>query len=103
MSLRSLLHQLADEIANRLETDPLEAEYYDQDSSPLPAATHCKLVRRGYLQGFKLHGRVLVKRADMRAYIEQHKVDPIPEATDGDDAIVDSALEKLGLGGNRAA
>ncbi len=68
--LRALLHELADELANTLETRADGARYYDQDTSPLPAPTHLKLVRRGLLPGFKRHGRVFVERAAMHEYID---------------------------------
>lgn len=74
--LRSLLHQVADVIADRLEQGADAARYYDQDTSPLPAPTHCKLVRQGVIPGFRRHGRVLVERAVMHRYIEQGRVEP---------------------------
>lgn len=104
--LRTLLHALADAVADRFE-QPFDAtEYYDQESSPLPSATHCRLVRRGAIEGFKVHGRVLVRRAEMHRYIESHKVEPLPAADEpqSKDKAVASALANLGLkGGNRAA
>jgi hypothetical protein len=77
--IRKLLHELADSVADSLETNPEAARYYDQDSSPLPSHTHCKLVRSGALPGFRRHGRVLVERAVMHRYIEEGRVEPAAE------------------------
>jgi hypothetical protein len=74
--LRALLHQLADAVADRLEQND-GPRYYDQDTSPLPKQTHCRLVRQGTLPGFKRAGRVLVERAAMHRYIEQARVEPV--------------------------
>lgn len=89
--LRALLHQLADVVADHLESLPDHARYYDQDSSPLPSATHCRLVRRGALPGFKRHGRVLVERAVMHRYIEQGRV--APTETEEDSAVADAVAQ----------
>lgn len=89
--LRALLHELADVVADHLEALPDEARYYDQDTSPLPSATHCRLVRRGTLPGFKRHGRVLVERAAMHRYIEQGRVDPT--AAEEDSAVADAVAQ----------
>ena len=89
--LRALLHELADEVMDKLESLSGDARYYDQDSSPLPAATHCRLVRRGTLPGFKRHGRVLVERAIMHRYIEQGRVEPV--TTDEDSAVADAVAQ----------
>lgn len=109
MNLRELLHALADDLADRVEARSDADEYYDQASSPLPARTHCRLVRSGAVPGFKVRGRVLVRRADLRAYIERHPVEPIvaaparaatkAERVAAEDAAVAAALERLGING----
>lgn len=92
--LRALLHKLADAVADHLESLPEQARYYDQDSSPLPAQTHCRLVRRGVLPGFKRHGRVLVERAVMHRYIEQGQAEPAVSKDELDDAVA-AAVSQL--------
>lgn len=94
--LRALLHELADVVADHLDAQPDQARYYDQDTSPLPAATHCKLVRRGTLPGFKRHGRVLVERAIMHRYIEQGRVEPTVNDEDAEVAAAVAQLRKTG-------
>lgn len=91
--LRDLLHSLADVVADHLEQSVASARYYDQDTSPLPAPTHCRLVRNGTLPGYKRHGRVLVERAVMHRYIEQGRVEPTV-ATDEDEAVA-AAVNQL--------
>jgi hypothetical protein len=93
--LRALLHQLADAVADRLEQST-DARYYDQDTSPLPSATHCRLVRRGTLPGFKRHGRVFVERVVMHRYIEAAAVEPMAAAPLKTD-LVAAALERAGF------
>ena len=94
--LRALLHELADELANHLEAGVEQSRYYDQDSSPLPSETHCRLVRAGLLPGFVRHRRVLVLRHDMHRYIETAKLEPLPTELDRD-AVVTAGLKQLGM------
>jgi hypothetical protein len=95
--LRKLLHGLADAIADHLEAGSEQARYYDQDTSPLPRETHCRLVRSGAIVGFKRAGRVLVERETMHRYIDAGRVDPtLPHAQDND-AVVAAGLKQLGL------
>jgi hypothetical protein len=66
------------EIALRSVQSLIEAgdpdEWIDQRRSPLGRRAHCEAVRRGDLPGRKLRGRVLVRRRDLDAYVEQHGV-----------------------------
>lgn len=94
--LRSLLHQLADAVADHLEQLPEAARYYDQDTSPLPGQTHCRLVRRGVLPGFKRNGRVFVERAVMHRYIEEGRVDPRSSEQVDEDEVLNALLRKAG-------
>lgn len=73
---RDLLRALAESLADALEGAENSGEYYDQKTSPLPTTTYLKLVRRGLVTGYKCHGRVLVRRADLHSYIERHRVEP---------------------------
>jgi hypothetical protein len=84
LGLRQLLHELSDALADHLEHATSSAEYYDQDSSPLSAHAHALLVRTGLVPGFKVARRVLVKRRDLHAYIERHKVEPNVASTKPD-------------------
>ena len=48
LNIREILHALSDALADHLERDAPSAEYYDQESSPLPPHTHWT---RAWLQG----------------------------------------------------
>ena len=80
LNVRELLHALSDALADEFERAGVSAEYYDQDSSPLPAYTHALLVRTGLVPGFKVARRVLVRRKDLHAYIERHRSNPTSQA-----------------------
>ena len=110
--LRDLLHELADNVADKLELLSGDARYYDQHNSPLPPATHCKLVRCGKIPGYKRGGRILVEREAMHRYIEAARVDPAVMRDEPDDATsatverapvrkaedsIEAALERAGL------
>jgi len=99
LNVRELLHALSDALADEFERAGVSAEYYDQDSSPLPAYTHALLVRTGLVPGFKVARRVLVKRKDLHAYIERHKVEPNVASTtaDSEDAAVEQLLGRAGV------
>lgn len=64
-------------------------DWVDQASSPLGKRAHLEAVRSGKLRGHKVNGRVLVKRADLDAFIERHgssaKVLPRQEDIDRDE------------------
>lgn len=92
----ALLEELTEELRREQGSVP-EALYYDQTNSPLTRETHCRLVRAGKLPGYKVAGRVLVKRDDMHAFIDSCKVEPHVALTDDEDADVKKAIEKLGM------
>ena len=94
--LRDLLHELADNVADKLDSLNGDARYYDQHNSPLPPATHCKLVRCGKIAGYKRAGRVLVEREVMHRYIEAARVEPVVSLDKTDDSAIDGALERAG-------
>jgi hypothetical protein len=71
--LRSLAQALTPYLRQTLaSSDAKEPEYYDQNNSPLGRRRHLALVRRGALSGRKVGKRVLVARAAMRAFLEEH-------------------------------
>ena len=99
LNVRQLLHALSDALADHFEQGDLSDEYYDQESSPLPPHTHALLVRTGLVPGFKVARRVLVKRKDLHAYIELHKVEPNVASTapESEDAAVEQLLGRAGV------
>ncbi len=99
LNVRELLHALSDALADHLERGAPSAEYYDQETSPLPPHTHALLVRTGLVPGFKVARRVLVKRKDLHAYIELHKVEPNVASTmpDSEAAAVEQLLGRAGV------
>jgi hypothetical protein len=99
LNVRELLHALSDALADQLERGAVSDEYYDQKNSPLPPHTHALLVRTGLVPGFKVARRVLVRRKDMHAYIELHKVEPNVASTtsDSEAAAVEQLLGRAGV------
>ena len=95
--LRDLLHELADNVADKLESLRSDARYYDQHNSPLLAAAHCKLVRCGKLRGYKRGGRVLVEREEMHRYIEAARVDPQVAVDSPDDEATSATHERAAV------
>jgi hypothetical protein len=91
-----LLEMLTEELRKETEAQPGPV-YYDQTNSPLPRETHCRLVRSGKLTGFKVAGRILVKRDEMHSFIESFKVEPHIPLTDDDEAVVAAALGMHGI------
>jgi hypothetical protein len=69
-SLEVGLRMVADAVAQLRESD----EWVDQKASPLGRRAHLEAVRRGELAGHKVSGKVLVRRADLDAYIAKHRV-----------------------------
>jgi hypothetical protein len=49
-------------------------EWVDQARSPLGRTGHLDAVKRGLVKGSKVGRKVLVRRADLDAYIEKHRV-----------------------------
>lgn len=96
--IRKMLHDLADSLASQLEKKEGEDDgYYDQTNSPLPRNTHNRMVRLGKVPGFKVAGRILVKRSDMHDFIQSHKVNPVLPMDEDDDAIVAAGMKQLGM------
>ena len=81
--LRSKLHHLIDEILDVIEGAPV-TDWVDQRSSPLGRARHTELVRRGVLKGVKDGRRVMVRRADVDAYLAKRTVIKVDEKADED-------------------
>ena len=70
-----------------------------QGDSPLGRSRHCRLVRQGELPGRKVGRQLLVRAADIDAYIERHPVEPQRPRTplpSGDE--IDRDLASLGFG-----
>ncbi len=78
MFLESLSTFISAHIANAVAAN----EWVDQRSSPFKPRRHCYLVRTGKLPGFVEGRRVWVRRADLDAYISQHKVRTVDDSAD---------------------
>ena len=61
-------------------------EFIDQSASPLGSRLHCRLVRAGELPGYRAGRRVLVRRADLEAYLQQHRIKPTEAGAEPDQA-----------------
>jgi len=55
-------------------------ELFDQKTSPLGRKLHCRLIRSGQLPGYQAGRRLLAKKSDVLAYLEQHRVKPTDPA-----------------------
>lgn len=85
---RKLAEAIDELIEARLAKGATLSEWIDQNSSPLPKWKHLDLVRRGILSGVREGRRVLVRRADIDAYLEEHAVAPKPVADDDVGAMI---------------
>jgi hypothetical protein len=72
------------------------AEYVDQNQSPLGARLHCRLARSGTLPSYKAGRRILVRAADIDAYLETQKVEitEAPAQRNEFDVLLEQAARK---------
>jgi hypothetical protein len=91
--LAALYAELAD-VHRRLASDE-GALYYDQRSSPLGPRLHCGLVRSGAIPGFRAGRRILIRRVDLDAYLERHRIEPTKVLQESPDEI-DQLLATVG-------
>lgn len=94
--LRAELHAFVERIVDAIEAQSTGAEWVDQAVSPLGRRRHLDLVRTGVLKGNKVGKRVLVRRADVEAYLAKKTAVVVNEAADNaaEIARVRAALEK---------
>lgn len=74
------------------------SEWVDQKSSPLGKTRHLRLVREKKLKGVREGTRVLVRRADINAYLER-RAEAAPVVEDDED--VDAMMKAISGGGKR--
>lgn len=60
-------------------------EWIDQFSSPLGQHRHLRLAREGKLRATREGRKVLVRRSDLNAYLEQHAELAAPKPVEDDD------------------
>jgi excisionase family DNA binding protein len=94
---REALRSLADAVASALESVHDAATWYHQGNSPLHKTTYLRLVRAGKLNGCKVGGRILVKRAELDAYIEAHPVEVHVSPEQDEDAEAERLLRNMGV------
>ena len=75
------------------------SEWVDQDASPLGRGRHLRLVREHVLRGVREGRKVLVKRSDINAYLEQRCEARPVEDEDDVEGIMAAALKAVGAGG----
>lgn len=78
----ALLAALDEYLHVTLSVAAAEDEWVDQHASPLGRRAHLKAVRNGKLQGVKHGRRVLVRRAELNSFLENHSVHPRTAADD---------------------
>lgn len=96
MHLHARLAALYAELASAHErlAGEIGEQYVDQKNSPLGSRLHCRLVRSGELPGYRAGRRILVRRADLDAYLERHRIAPSEAGTEPDQA--ETLLAKYG-------
>lgn len=57
-------------------------DYYDQNNSPLGKRRHLRLARDRVLPSSKVGRQVLIKRADLDAWLAEHQTYAKPESTE---------------------
>lgn len=85
---RMLVEAIDELVEARLARGVASVEWLDQNASPLGRRRHLELVRRGILRGVRQGKRVLVRRADVEAYLAEHEVAPRPMTDDDVDGMV---------------
>ena len=75
-----------------------DGQWVSQKESPLGRAKHLALVRGGALQGYKVGRQVFVKRDEIHAYIQKHRLarKMAPSTPERDE--IDRELQRLGFG-----
>jgi excisionase family DNA binding protein len=74
MAARSLVTALDEYVRERLGDMAARSDWVDQYSSALGKRAHMEAVRIGELPGVKHGRRVLVRRADLDAYLAAHRM-----------------------------
>lgn len=83
---RALVEAIDQLVEARLAKGAASSEWVDQTASPLGRRRHLDLVRRGVLRGVREGRRVLVRRADLEAYLTDRA--PLQHAEDDVDAMI---------------
>lgn len=95
---RAIADAIDELVEARISKGAARAELVDQSTSPLGRRRHLELVREGKLPAMREGRRVLVRRADIDAYLNERQIAP-PPSTDDD---VDGMVERIvGAGGRR--
>jgi excisionase family DNA binding protein len=88
---RTIADAIDELVEARIAKGAARAELVDQNASPLGRRRHLELVRAGKLPAVRDGRRVLVRRADIDTYLEEHVVSP-PPVTEGE---VDGMVERI--------
>jgi hypothetical protein len=74
LAASALLVALDEYIRVAVERRAVAEEWVDQHQSPLGKRAHLEAVRRGSLRGVKHGRRILVRRAELNSFLENHSV-----------------------------
>ena len=85
---REIADAIDDLVEARLAKGAARAELVDQETSPLGRRRHLELVRGGKLSAMRDGRRVLVRRADIDAYLAEHQITRRPSTEDDVDGMV---------------
>lgn len=71
---RTLVAGVRDLIRAEVARHAASSDYYDQVSSPLGRRRHNELARSGKIPATKVHGRWMIRKDDLREYIERNGI-----------------------------
>lgn len=92
---RTLLAGVRDLVRAEVARHASTTDYYDQTSSPLGRRRHNELARSGKIPATKIHGRWMVRKDDLRAYIERNGIKGARrEQDEGVDELIDRVMKK---------
>lgn len=95
---RMLADAVVELIEATIEQGSAANEWLDQKTSPLGREKHLRLVQQGKLPARKLGKRVLVRKADLDAYLEREGIARGPMSSEAEEVV--AAVERL-MGGKR--
>lgn len=94
--IRAEVHAMLDKILDAALQQ--RTEYYDQTDSPIGRRAHLELARSGAVPSFRSKRKILIRRADLDAWLERQRRKIVPHEVD-DDAAVERVLAAVNKGG----
>ncbi len=89
---RTILAGVRDLVRAAVARHGAASDYYDQTTSPLGRRRHNELARSGKIPATKLHGRWMIRKDDLREYIERNGIKGVRREQDEG---VDDLIERV--------